>query len=100
MSRQLWVAVLASGLLDAARGEEVDWIGSRDFREICDLLDLAPEVVERRFIQQRQALAAVAKKRPKRPPRPRKIAAIVSVGERRRQRAAMKAAQRAQERAS
>lgn len=99
MSRQLWVAVLAHGLLDAAKGEDPSWVGSRDFKLICDLLDLAPEVVERRFREQRSALAAVAKKRPKRPPRPRKIAAIVTIGERRRQRAAMKRAQRAQERA-
>ncbi|MFW5881447.1 MAG: hypothetical protein ACOCTP_02900 [Roseicyclus sp.] len=51
MSEQhdLWVAVLAAGLQDAAKGRDAAWIGSPDFRHVCTLAGLDPEAVADRF---------------------------------------------------
>ncbi|NCQ23694.1 MAG: hypothetical protein COW54_05980 [Rhodobacteraceae bacterium CG17_big_fil_post_rev_8_21_14_2_50_63_15] len=47
--RRLWFAALAHGLTDVAKGEDTRWIGSRDFRMVCDLVGLDPQAVEARF---------------------------------------------------
>lgn len=54
--RRLWLEVLAIGLVDAARGHETDWIGSRDFRFICEQADLVPEAVAARFHERKAEL--------------------------------------------
>ena len=47
--RELWLQVLRTGLEDAKFGQEVRWIGSKGFREVCDLAGLEPDHVERHF---------------------------------------------------
>jgi hypothetical protein len=46
---RLWCAVLAHGLLDASKGDDTGWIGSRDFAMACTLAGLDPQAVEARF---------------------------------------------------
>lgn len=42
---RLWRAVLARGIADAATGcpKARSWLGSRDFRRVCDMADLDPD---------------------------------------------------------
>ena len=49
----LWRAVLAHGLSDAARGDDLDWLGSRDFEIVCTFVGLDPEAVLARFDPER-----------------------------------------------
>lgn len=46
---RLWVAVLAHALSDAAWDKEPGWIGSADFRLVCDLAGLERDAVRARF---------------------------------------------------
>lgn len=50
---RLWRAVLGAALHDAALGKDTGWIGSRDFRLVCDLAGLDPEAVLDRFDPER-----------------------------------------------
>lgn len=50
---RLWHAVLAHALHDAARGRDVDWLTSRDFRIVCYLAGMDPEAVLTRFDPER-----------------------------------------------
>jgi len=56
LSKQLWIEVLATGLVDAAQGVDEDWIGSPDFRFVCDQAGMTPEAVAFRFWQHRDDL--------------------------------------------
>lgn len=53
--RELWLQVLRSGLEDAMQGKEDRWIGSKGFREVCDLAGLEPDHVELRFQRKPEA---------------------------------------------
>jgi hypothetical protein len=74
--RQLWVAVLAIGAQDVlapnppgitdrgnarrAQGAASAWLGSRDFRKVCNLAGVPPEHALARIEARRAALAAGA----------------------------------------
>ena len=57
---RLWCAVLTHALHEAAKGTDTGWIGSRDFRLVCDLAGLDPQAVQARFDPERyrQAIRA------------------------------------------
>ena len=46
---QLWRAILAHALHDAAKGKDTGWIGSRDFEIVCTFAGLDPDAVRDRF---------------------------------------------------
>jgi len=46
---QLWHAVLAHAIHDAAKGKEMDWLSSPDFEAVCALAGLDAEAVRTRF---------------------------------------------------
>jgi hypothetical protein len=46
---QLWRAILAHALHDAAKGKDAGWIGSRDFEIVCTFAGLDPDAVRDRF---------------------------------------------------
>lgn len=50
---RLWGAVTTHALHDAAKGRDADWIGSRDFAEVCTLAGLDPAAVAERFDPER-----------------------------------------------
>ncbi len=50
---RLWVAVLANGLHDAARGTDLAWLGSRDFRMVCALAGMDADAVLSKFDPER-----------------------------------------------
>ena len=58
--RELWLQVLRVGLEDAKLGQDTRRIGSRGFREVCDLAGLEPDHVERHFRMRPPARAASA----------------------------------------
>lgn len=45
----LWVAVLAAGLHDAARGKDAAWMDTPDFETVCALAGFDPDAVRERF---------------------------------------------------
>ena len=45
----LWRAVVYLGLIDAARGVDPGWIGSRDFNITCAMAGVDPDEVRRAF---------------------------------------------------
>ena len=49
----LWRAVLYMGLIDAARGDDLHWLGSKDFRIVCALAGVDPEIVREAFDAER-----------------------------------------------
>ena len=49
----LWHAILAHALHDAARGQDIGWLGSNDFQIVCGLAGLDPEAVLTRFDPER-----------------------------------------------
>ena len=57
----LWRAVLHAGLMDAAKGHDPGWLGSRDFVAVCHLAQVDPEAVLRAYRPERfQRLRKVA----------------------------------------
>ena len=49
----LWRAVLFAGLMDAAKGHDPGWLGSRDFVAVCHLAQVEPEAVLRTYRPER-----------------------------------------------
>ena len=57
----LWRAVLFAGLMDAAKGIDEAWLGSRDFVQVCHLAQVDPQAVLRAYRPERfQRLRKVA----------------------------------------
>lgn len=46
MERALWLSVLLAGLNDAARGHGLAWLYTRDFRIVCHMAEVSPELVK------------------------------------------------------
>jgi hypothetical protein len=47
--RRLWCAVLGAALHDAAKGRDVDYLDTPDFRTVCALVGIEAEAVAERF---------------------------------------------------
>ncbi|MDT8327532.1 MAG: hypothetical protein RQ750_09150 [Roseovarius sp.] len=45
----LWRSVLVADLQDHARGADTRWLGGPDFRHVCHLAELDPDVVMRAY---------------------------------------------------
>jgi len=51
--RRLWCAVLGAALHDAARGRDVDYLDTPDFRTVCALAGIEADAVAERFDPER-----------------------------------------------
>ena len=49
----LWRTVLVLGLLDTARGEDPDWLQTKDFEFVCELANMNPDRVRAVFTVER-----------------------------------------------
>ena len=49
----LWRVVLVTGLRDAAKGIQRDWLGSPDFARVCYLAQVDPQAVLRAYRPER-----------------------------------------------
>jgi hypothetical protein len=49
--RELWLTVLLQALIDAQRrgGRDLEWVGGKDFRMVCNLAGVDPEVAMEAF---------------------------------------------------
>jgi len=49
----LWRSVVIYGLYDTAKGIDPGWLGSADFRLVCNLAQVNPEAVIRAYCPER-----------------------------------------------